>query len=72
VPISHCVVATRQDSFVSNDAGCEGQSKEFALGYALRRSDALLRFWLPSTSTHFVGYVLGTSKTTKVRIRTAR
>lgn len=69
MPIYRCIVATRQDRFVSNDAGCEGQSKEFALGYALRRSDALLRFWLPSTSTHFVGYVLGTSKTTKVRIR---
>jgi hypothetical protein len=55
VPIFRCIVAGRQDHFVSPDPGCEGQIKEFALGYALRRSDALLRFWIPSTGTHFVG-----------------
>ena len=40
---------------MTNDPGCEGQTKEFALGYALRRSDALLRFWLAGANgTHAV------------------
>lgn len=54
VPIFRCIVAGRPDHFVTNDPGCEGQPKEFALGYALRRSDALLRFIIPSTGTHIV------------------
>jgi hypothetical protein len=54
VPIFRCIVGGRPDHFASNDPGCEGQTKELALGYALRRSDALLRFWVPSTGTHAV------------------
>jgi hypothetical protein len=55
VPVYRCLAVGRQDHFASGDAGCEGQIREFMLGYALKRSEALLRFWLPSTSTHFVG-----------------
>jgi hypothetical protein len=55
VPVYRCLVAARQDHFATNEPGCEGQIKEFALGYALRRSDALLRFLTPSSGTHFVG-----------------
>jgi hypothetical protein len=55
VPLFRCVVSGRPDHLVSNDPGCEGQPKEIGLGYALRRSDALLRFLVPSTGTHFVG-----------------
>ena len=44
-----CLVRGRQDHFASNEAGCEGQTLEFGLGYALKRpprccgSDALDR-----------------------------
>jgi hypothetical protein len=54
VPIFRCIVGGQPDHFVTNDPGCEGQRKELALGYALRRSDALLRFLIGSTGTHVV------------------
>lgn len=54
VPIYRCIVGGRPDHFVSNDPGCEGQVTEGALGHALRRSEALLRFWVPATGTHSV------------------